>query len=294
MKFLRFWFDPVSPYSYLAFERLPLVLEGISHAVDYQPLLFAGLLKHWGQKGPAEIEPKRAWTFRQVHWLARQHGIELATPAEHPFNPLALLRLLVAAAPAGAGPSRHACELVLHHVWRGGADAIDADRVAILTAALAPRRDPNGDEVKQALRAATEAAAGAGIFGVPTVEVDGLYFWGLDALGILAQYLRGDAGFDRCAGRTPASRGPACVARSSASAAVRCARRTPFASASGRFHNGESRQRVCAEFVSAASVSRKPLLVWRQTVVRAGREDAGRTNKQETTGWRRLRQRTGR
>ena len=65
MKHLRFSFDVISPYAYLAFERMPQVLAGISHEVSYQPILFAGLLQHWGQKGPAEIAPKRDWTYRQ-------------------------------------------------------------------------------------------------------------------------------------------------------------------------------------------------------------------------------------
>mgnify|MGYP002865898321 CR=1 FL=1 len=72
MKRLIFAFDVVSPFVYLAFERLPQVLEGCSYEVEYRPLLFAGLLKAHAHKGPAEIEPKRQWTFRHVHWLA--HG----------------------------------------------------------------------------------------------------------------------------------------------------------------------------------------------------------------------------
>ncbi len=88
MKHLTFWFDPISPFSYLAFERLPQSLEGLSVEVTYRPVLFAALLKHWGQKGPAEIDPKRAWTFRHVHWLAHHHAIPMDTPAQHPFNPL--------------------------------------------------------------------------------------------------------------------------------------------------------------------------------------------------------------
>ena len=96
MKQISFWFDPVSPFAWLAFERLPQVLEGVSYSVRYRPVLFAGMLKAWGQKGPAEIEPKRAWTFRHVHWLAHQWGIPLDTPAVHPFNPLPLLRLALA------------------------------------------------------------------------------------------------------------------------------------------------------------------------------------------------------
>lgn len=193
---IDFWFDPISPYAWLAFERLPQALEGLSYSVDYQPLLFAGLLQAWGQKGPAEIEPKRAWTFRQVAWLAHQHGVTLDVPAQHPFNPLALLRLLLACAPAGGTPSRHACETVLRHVWVGGADANDPARLAALQAGLAPRRDPAGSEVKDELKARTAQALQLGIFGVPTMRVDGRTFWGLDALPMLAAHLRGDAWFD--------------------------------------------------------------------------------------------------
>ncbi len=196
MKQLSFWFDPVSPFAYLAFEQLPQALEELSYSVRYRPVLFAGMLKTWGQKGPAEIEPKRAWTFRHVHWLAHRHGIELQTPAQHPFNPLALLRLLLACADDGVAPSRHACESVLRHVWHGGQDANDPQRLAALTQALAPSSDPSDPAVKQALRAATDEAIALGLFGVPTIEVDGRLFWGLDSLDMVAAYLRGDSWFD--------------------------------------------------------------------------------------------------
>ena len=196
MKHLTFWFDPISPFAYLAFERLPQALEGLSVEVSYRPILFAALLQHWGQKGPAEIEPKRAWTFRQVHWLAHRHGVQMDTPLQHPFNPLPLLRLLWACAPEGGTPNRRACEAVLRHIWQGGADAIDAQRVAALTQELAPIDDPLGERVKQRLKDATAEALAHGLFGVPTVEVDGRLFWGFDALAMLADYLRGDAWFD--------------------------------------------------------------------------------------------------
>jgi 2-hydroxychromene-2-carboxylate isomerase len=196
MKQLTFWFDPISPFAYLAFERLPQVLEGVSYDVSYRPILFAGLLKAWGQKGPAEIEPKRAWTFRHVHWIAQQHGIEITTPAQHPFNPLALLRLLIACAPPGGTPNRRACEAVLHHVWHGGADANDASRLQALTDDLALRVSPDDESVKQALKDGTDDALQRGVFGVPTLEFEGRLFWGLDALPMLAACLRGEAWFD--------------------------------------------------------------------------------------------------
>jgi 2-hydroxychromene-2-carboxylate isomerase len=195
MKHLTFHFDVVSPFAYLAFERLPQALEGLSVDVSYRPLLFAGLLAHWGQKGPAEIEPKRSWTYRHVAWLAHHHGIALQLPAQHPFNPLALLRLAVACAPPLATPSRHVCEQVFRHVWQGGGDANDPARLQALQAALAPALDPSGEAVKQSLKEATTQAVATGIFGVPTIEVDHRLFWGFDALDMAAAYLRDDPWF---------------------------------------------------------------------------------------------------
>jgi 2-hydroxychromene-2-carboxylate isomerase len=196
MKHLTFYFDPISPFAYLAFERLPQALEGISASVDYQPVLFAAMLAHWGQKGPAEIEPKRAWTFRHVAWQAHRAGITLQTPASHPFNPLALLRLATACAPEGGTPSRYVCEQVFCHVWQGGADPNDPRRLAALTERLAPRRDPASDEVKHALKESSAQAVARGVFGVPTVALDGRLFWGVDSLEMVAAALRGDPWFD--------------------------------------------------------------------------------------------------
>ena len=196
MKHLTFWFDPVSPFAYLAFERLPQVLEGLSCEVRYQPVLFAALLKHWGQKGPAEIEPKRAWTFRHVHWIAHEHGIAMQTPEQHPFNPLAHLRLLLACAPQGGTPSRYACETVLRDIWTRGGDASEPQRVAALAQTLAPHADPASEPVKAALRDASARAVAIGVFGVPTIAVDDRLFWGVDSLAMLAAYLRGNPWFD--------------------------------------------------------------------------------------------------
>lgn len=196
MKQLRFYFDPVSPYAALAFERLPEALAGCSYEVEYRPVLFAALLHALGQKGPAEIESKRHWTFRQVAWHAHQLNIPLEVPAQHPFNPLPLLRLAWASAAPGCTPNRLAVEKILRHVWRGaGADANEPARLAQLTQDLAPAQDAGSETIKEQLRQATEQALAAGVFGVPTIEVDGRLFWGLDALPMLAAYLQGDPWF---------------------------------------------------------------------------------------------------
>lgn len=194
MRHITFHFDFLSPYAYLAFEKLPEVLKGLSYEVDYRPILFAGLLKHHGQLGPAEIPPKRDWTYRQVLWLAHAHGIPMQLPAAHPFNPLGLLRLALACGEGGL-VNRYVAEAVFRHAWRGGADAVDAQRLADLRAQLQPRRDPAGEDVKAELKANTDEAIARGVFGVPTYEVDGRIFWGFDGLPMLREYLDGNPWF---------------------------------------------------------------------------------------------------
>lgn len=195
MKHITFYLDFISPYAYLAFEKLPEALKGISYSVTYKPLLFAGLLKHHGQLGPAEIAGKRDWTYRQVLWLAHQQGIRLQLPASHPFNPLGLLRLAVACDAHGT-PNRYVCETVFRHVWQTGMDAADPQRLAALSNLLAPQRDIEGADVKAQLMSLSDEAIAQGVFGVPTLAVDGKLFWGLDALPMLRAFLVRDAWFD--------------------------------------------------------------------------------------------------
>ena len=198
MKHITVYLDFISPYACLAFEGLPEALRGVSYSASYTPVLFAGLLKHHGQLGPAEIAPKRDWTYRQVLWLAQRSGIELALPASHPFNPLPLLRLALACSPGAlpGHPNRYVCETIFRHVWRGGAEAADAQRLETLVRQLNPPREVNSEAVKAQLKINTDNAIAQGVFGVPTFVVDGKLFWGLDALAMLRDYLLGQPWFD--------------------------------------------------------------------------------------------------
>jgi 2-hydroxychromene-2-carboxylate isomerase len=168
---------------------------GVSHRVIYKPVLFAAMLKHHGQLGPAEIAGKREWTYRQVLWQAKQLGVPLDMPQSHPFNPLALLRLAVACSADGQ-PNRYVCETVFKHVWQGGAAADDVTRLQALTQQLDPQRSVDAADVKEQLKANTEEAIAHGVFGVPTFCVDDKLFWGLDALPMMRAYLDGDQWFD--------------------------------------------------------------------------------------------------
>ena len=115
MTSVTWYFDFISPYSYFelsTLQRLPPETD-----VVLRPILFAGLLNHWGQKGPVEIPSKRVWTYRACVWWAKQHDLAFRMPAAHPFNPLPYLRLSIA-----AGNTRHAVSTIFTRLWSTGAD----------------------------------------------------------------------------------------------------------------------------------------------------------------------------
>lgn len=172
---MRWYFDFISPYAYLQSTRLDR-LEAVE-PVECVPVLFAGLLEHWGHTGPAELAPKRQWTFEHVTWIAHRDGIELKMPPHHPFNPLPLLRL------AGALKNdRQAIARIFRWVWVEGNTTDDAAALQQLAAELGQTAASiSTAEVKALVRSNTEGAIRAGVFGVPTVELKERLFWGDDA-----------------------------------------------------------------------------------------------------------------
>jgi 2-hydroxychromene-2-carboxylate isomerase len=195
VKEVIFYLDFISPFSHLAFEQLPQALEGLSYSVTYRPVLLGAMLRHHQLVGPAECPAKRAWTYRHVKWLGHEHGIPLEMPATHPFNPLPLLRLSLACADAG-DPNRYVCETLMRHVWQGGLDAHDPQRLGAVQEMLNPSLPLDDSRVKARLRDNTDAAIAAGAFGAPSFVVDGQMFWGFDSLPMLRRYLQGDTWFD--------------------------------------------------------------------------------------------------
>ena len=197
MKHITFYLDFVSPYAWLALEQIPQALQGISHHIEYRPVLLGALLQGDANPGPAGIPAKRAWTYRHVSWLGQSLGIPLQMPAQHPFNPLPLLRLALAHGRNGS-INRFVAQAVMQHAWVGGLDANAPERLQVLRELLLEQKhaEEAGEEVKQWLRSNTDQAKQAGVFGVPAWEVDGKVFWGQDALPMLRSYLQGDAWFE--------------------------------------------------------------------------------------------------
>jgi len=171
----RWYFDFISPFAYLQWRKVKALLD--EREVVPVPVVLAAILAAHGQKGPAEIPGKREFTYRHVLWQAREAGVALCFPPAHPFNPIAALRLCIA-----AGSTPQAIDAIFEWIWVRGEAGDRIETLAPVAAALGI--DPaaiNDQATKQALRANTDAALAAGVFGVPTLAFDGQLFWGCDA-----------------------------------------------------------------------------------------------------------------
>jgi len=182
---LRWYFDFISPFSYLHWQKV----KALPEAVTPVPIVFGAVLSARGQKGPAEIPGKREFTYRHVLWQARQEGVALRFPPAHPFNPLAALRLCVA-----AGSTVAAVDALFDWIWKEGRAGDSLEALAPVATTLGVDLSiAHGEAAKAGLRANTEAAIAAGVYGVPTLAVGEELFWGNDAHGFALAALRNPA-----------------------------------------------------------------------------------------------------
>lgn len=190
---VTFYFDPVSPYAWLASHALGRI-EAAGARIAFQPVLFAALLNAHGNLGPAEVPAKRDYIFRDVLREAAHAGRPFKAPPGHPFNPLLALRMCLAM--PRQEQRRRFAEALLIGCWENGEDLTDAavlqrlagacrlNGPALLSAAQQPA-------IKVALAADTGQAIADGVFGVPTFRVDDELFWGSDRIDALIRYLQG-------------------------------------------------------------------------------------------------------
>jgi len=190
-------YDVISPFAYLALPRLGEFPETVE--LTAMPVLFAALLDHFGQRGPAEIPSKRRFTYRFALWRARRLQLPMQFPPAHPFNPLAALRLIIA-----AGSTLHAARTVLTAVFGAGRDVSDPSVVAQLAQELGvanPEQALADPAVKARLRQNTQWASERGVFGVPTLVIGEELFWGHDAIDMALDYLKNPRDFSDAAMR---------------------------------------------------------------------------------------------
>lgn len=191
---VEMFLDPVSPYAWLAMERVDEIVRA-GGRIACRPVLFAALLNANATRGPAEVPAKRAYLFRDVMRQAKRMNLPFRGPPSHPFNPLAALRVMHAV--EDEAQRLLVARRLLAAAWRDGLDISDLEN---LRAVLADGFDADAlcaastsPEIKARLRSATQAAVDAGVFGVPTFRVGNELFWGSDRVDTVIWTLGGGA-----------------------------------------------------------------------------------------------------
>src|SRR5690349_1742205 len=191
---LYFFFDYISHNAYLAWHKAPALAARHGLALTPVPVLFGAMLSHYRQVGPAELPAKSAWMLRNVLRKAKLHGIPIAPPASHPFNPLLALRVTCALDDERA--VARLVDRVFRATWAEGRAVNEPAVLRALLLELGLAADEllaaaGAEPAKLRLRDNTDQALAMGLFGVPTLAARGELFWGFDDLEYLEMFLGG-------------------------------------------------------------------------------------------------------
>ena len=182
---VTFYYDYGSPASYLAWTQLPALCEKHGAVLDYRPILIGGLFKITGNRSPVVVEAKGEWFFEDMARFAERYGVAFRKNPHFIINSLPLMRGALWA--EGEGHLEGYNRTMFEACWVEGRDlndpavimktlgdgGFDADAVA---AAI------QDDAIKQRLIRITQDAVDQGVFGVPTMIVDGVMHFGQDRL----------------------------------------------------------------------------------------------------------------
>ncbi|MDO9181687.1 MAG: DsbA family protein [Bacteriovorax sp.] len=189
-KKISFYFDFLSPYSYLAWTWVrdqPLDF-------DYIPVSIASIVNHYETKGPAQIKPKRNFLFKDLLRYTSLNHIAFTTPKNLPFNSLYALRLSLKN--VAGDQQKEIIDAIFRAGWENGMDIGNDDilkeilgHYQIGITELFLKMEDKSSRVE--LKSNIESALSKEIFGVPTFLVDEEMFWGNDSIKYLEMYLAG-------------------------------------------------------------------------------------------------------
>ncbi len=207
---LSFYFDFLSPYSYLAWCWLRENRERFSVDWEFIPVTLANIIHAQDTKGPGEIEPKRNYLMRDLLRVTQVKNIPFQPPKPLPFNSLYALRLSLKEC-SGLESKDQQFQMIDHFfcaAWQEGKNIGDTEIVKdVLKKMSLPAEvwleKVGTKELRKALKINTKEAISQGIFGLPTFlvhnEGEGAepeLFWGFDSTPYLTQYLQGEDPMD--------------------------------------------------------------------------------------------------
>jgi len=187
MAHIDFFFDIGSPYTYLAFQRIPDVISETGATVAHRPFLLGAVFKATGNSMPALVPARGQWMLTDLQRSAQRYGVPFTFPPFFPINSLLPMRAL---ATFDSDEVREPAGRVFDAYWGEGRDVSKPDILAGLIGSEAVS-GAQEQSVKDALRANTEEAVARGAFGAPTFFVGDAMVFGNDRLDVLVDLALG-------------------------------------------------------------------------------------------------------
>lgn len=193
-KTVEFFFDLGSPASYLAWAQLPGICARHGAELRYRPMLLGGVFQATGNASPAAVPAKARHTMIDMQRFARRYGVPMHFNPFFPINTLTLMRAAIGVQMRQPERFEAYLDAMFRALWQ---DKRNLGDPAVLGATLqAVGFDPEAlqalvgnQEVKDALKAATEEAVKRGVFGAPTCFVGEEMFFGQDRLDFVEEAL---------------------------------------------------------------------------------------------------------
>ena len=187
-KRIEFFYDYLSPFSYLADTQLSALAKRTGAEIAYRPILMGAIMKNVGNAGPLSIPSKAAYNIAEFQRWAKRYGVPAQFSPYFPFNTIRIVRGALAAQLVGRFAEFHSA--AFRAIWE---QAQDLSKEEALRRLLNEARiDPaliEGDDIKNRLRANVDEAVERGAFGAPTFFVNGEMFWGNDRLDFVEEAL---------------------------------------------------------------------------------------------------------
>jgi len=185
IKSFEFYFDFVSPYSFLAHQEIKKIEKKESVKIKYKPILLGGLHNLHGIKAPAFIPSKAKFMIRDCKLLSERNKVNFKFNSYFPIKTLNLMRGVLVAEEDDM--KSYYIDSVFKAIWRDGLNLNDQNIVdkIIKNMSINPKTfflRATSQSVKNILKKETNEAYEKGIFGAPTFYINKKIFWGQDRL----------------------------------------------------------------------------------------------------------------
>ena len=183
-KSIDFYFDFISPYSYLAYKKFETYNQDNKINIIFKPILLGGLHNLGGITPPAFNERKMKNMKNDCELIASKNNIEFKWNTKFPINSLYLMRGYLS---INDKNKKKFFDICFDAYWKNNIDISDEENVnKILETCKIDKFTYDNDikqkAIKDELRTLTDAAFQKDIFGAPTFVVNNKIFWGQDRL----------------------------------------------------------------------------------------------------------------